>query len=183
MEEAPLIFPDATGDLVQLFQTEFEALGGHFYQAPDFHSLFDQLSSLIEEKSWEEIHCKDARLLHALQQHKIFSKINPQNYFSPKAVSITSCVQLIARTASIVFNSHQAAGRKLGIAAETHIVFAHQKQLTYNIKTALEKQKKHSILPSMISLHSGASRTADIEKTLVMGAHGPRALYLFLITS
>jgi L-lactate dehydrogenase complex protein LldG len=33
----------------------------------------------------------------------------------------------------------------------------------------------------MISIISGPSRTADIEKTLVMGAHGPRELYVFLI--
>jgi L-lactate dehydrogenase complex protein LldG len=33
----------------------------------------------------------------------------------------------------------------------------------------------------MISLITGPSRTADIEKTLVLGAHGPRELYVFLI--
>ncbi|MCH2042622.1 MAG: lactate utilization protein [Saprospiraceae bacterium] len=35
----------------------------------------------------------------------------------------------------------------------------------------------------MISIISGPSRTADIEKTLVMGAHGPKELFLFLIES
>jgi L-lactate dehydrogenase complex protein LldG len=33
----------------------------------------------------------------------------------------------------------------------------------------------------MLSLISGPSRTADIEKTLVMGAHGPKEFILFLI--
>jgi len=33
----------------------------------------------------------------------------------------------------------------------------------------------------MLSLVSGPSRTADIEKTLVMGAHGPKELILFMI--
>jgi L-lactate dehydrogenase complex protein LldG len=43
-------------------------------------------------------------------------------------------------------------------------------------------QKKYGDkLPSMISLVTGASRTADIEKTLVLGAHGPKELVLFLI--
>jgi L-lactate dehydrogenase complex protein LldG len=36
-------------------------------------------------------------------------------------------------------------------------------------------------LPSMISMISGPSRTADIEKTLVLGAHGPKELVLFLV--
>jgi L-lactate dehydrogenase complex protein LldG len=33
----------------------------------------------------------------------------------------------------------------------------------------------------MWSLISGPSRTADIEKTLVQGAHGPKELFLFLV--
>lgn len=36
-------------------------------------------------------------------------------------------------------------------------------------------------MPSMVTLITGPSRTADIEKTLVMGAHGPKELYVFLL--
>jgi L-lactate dehydrogenase complex protein LldG len=38
-------------------------------------------------------------------------------------------------------------------------------------------------LPSFISLASGPSRTADIEKTLVTGIHGPKEIYCFLLES
>ena len=43
------------------------------------------------------------------------------------------------------------------------------------------KGKYNKQLPSMTTLITGPSRTADIEKTLVMGAHGPKELYLFFI--
>jgi L-lactate dehydrogenase complex protein LldG len=33
----------------------------------------------------------------------------------------------------------------------------------------------------MVTLITGPSRTADIEKTLVLGAHGPKELYVFLV--
>jgi L-lactate dehydrogenase complex protein LldG len=42
-------------------------------------------------------------------------------------------------------------------------------------------QKYDGALPSMISFATGPSRTADIEKTLVLGAHGPKEVYVFLI--
>jgi L-lactate dehydrogenase complex protein LldG len=42
-------------------------------------------------------------------------------------------------------------------------------------------EKYSGKLPSMVSVITGPSRTADIEKTLVMGAHGPRELFLILV--
>ena len=33
----------------------------------------------------------------------------------------------------------------------------------------------------MISVITGPSRTADIEKTLVLGAHGPKEVFVFLL--
>jgi L-lactate dehydrogenase complex protein LldG len=33
----------------------------------------------------------------------------------------------------------------------------------------------------MVTLITGPSRTADIEKTIVVGAHGPKELYVFLL--
>ncbi|MBM3403930.1 MAG: hypothetical protein FJY10_03470, partial [Bacteroidetes bacterium] len=75
------------------------------------------------------------------------------------------------------------AGRRIFVYPPTHIVVAYASQLVPDIRQALQKIKKkyRSEMPSMISLISGPSRTADIEKTLVMGAHGPKELYVFLI--
>jgi L-lactate dehydrogenase complex protein LldG len=42
------------------------------------------------------------------------------------------------------------------------------------------KEKYGVKLPSMISFATGPSRTADIEKTLVVGVHGPKEVYCFL---
>jgi L-lactate dehydrogenase complex protein LldG len=46
---------------------------------------------------------------------------------------------------------------------------------------SLIKKKYGTNLPSMLSVITGPSRTADIEKTLVLGAHGPKDLYVFLL--
>jgi L-lactate dehydrogenase complex protein LldG len=64
-----------------------------------------------------------------------------------------------------------------------HICIAFTSQLVYDIKDGLVKlqQKYKNNLPSMITLATGPSRTADIEKTLVVGVHGPKEVYLFLV--
>jgi L-lactate dehydrogenase complex protein LldG len=73
--------------------------------------------------------------------------------------------------------------RRLNVYPETHVVIAYVDQLVDDLKDAfIAVQKKYSgKLPSMLSVITGPSRTADIEKTLVMGAHGPRQLFVILV--
>jgi len=55
--------------------------------------------------------------------------------------------------------------------------------LVYDVKDGLQllKDKYGNKLPSFITLATGPSRTADIEKTLVVGVHGPKEVYCFLV--
>ena len=64
-----------------------------------------------------------------------------------------------------------------------HIVLAYTSQLVLTPKDALIgiKNKYGANIHSLISSITGPSRTADIEKTLVQGAHGPKELFVFLV--
>ena len=97
-------------------------------------------------------------------------------------VGITTCEYLVARLGSILVSSASGSGRRMNVFPPVHIVIADTSQLVYDIKDALRQvQNKYKPgFPSMISLITGPSRTADIEKTLVMGAHGPKEVYVFL---
>ena len=66
---------------------------------------------------------------------------------------------------------------------EIHVVIAYADQLVDDLKDAfVAVQAKYSgKIPSMLSVITGPSRTADIEKTLVVGVHGPKEVFLFLI--
>lgn len=175
------IFEPIPEDLAICFAEQFQAVGGNFIYCENTDTLMANLEQLTKLKGWDAIHCQDARWLHLFKRYE-FNKITPSTTFKEGSVSITACMQLVARTGSILFSSIQAAGRTLSIAPDIHIVIATTQQLVYNINEALEAQlQQYTPLPSMLSLTTGASRTADIEKTLVMGAHGPRELYLFLV--
>ena len=79
----------------------------------------------------------------------------------------------------------QESGRTTSVYAPVHICIAYTNQLVFDIKAGLQliKEKYISQLPSLITFASGPSRTADIEKTLVTGVHGPKEVYLFLVES
>jgi L-lactate dehydrogenase complex protein LldG len=89
---------------------------------------------------------------------------------------------LVARTGSIVLSSALPEGRTASVYAPIHICIAETAQVVYDVDDALSalKEKYGIHLPSMISFATGPSRTADIEKTLVVGVHGPKEVYCFL---
>jgi L-lactate dehydrogenase complex protein LldG len=98
-------------------------------------------------------------------------------------ISVTSCEALVARTGTVVVSSLQSSGRTTSVYAPIHICIAYTRQLVYDVKDALQLIKSNygNNLPSLISFATGPSRTADIEKTLVVGVHGPKEVYCFLI--
>jgi L-lactate dehydrogenase complex protein LldG len=63
-----------------------------------------------------------------------------------------------------------AAGRRLSIYPPVHIVLAYTSQLVLDLKDGFKllKEKYGTRIPSMITHVTGPSRTADIEKTLVL---------------
>jgi L-lactate dehydrogenase complex protein LldG len=89
------------------------------------------------------------------------------------AASITLCEGLVAQTGSIL-SSSRCGGRGGSIIPPVHIVYATSDQLLPDITTALRKAMQSDLKDaSYFGLISGSSRTADIEKILVQGAHGP----------
>ena len=97
--------------------------------------------------------------------------------------TVTLAEALIAQTGSI-FVTASCGGRGASVVAPCHIVFANVLQLVPDLKTALANASKQGRLAqtSFACVISGSSRTADIEKILVQGAHGPRRLVVILQT-
>jgi L-lactate dehydrogenase complex protein LldG len=180
--DAKDIFYPAVTDSVQLFKDQFTALGGIFYDIKSPSELFESINTHCENIDDDRIFCADGRLKQLLQNAGFNRKLNDSLNIPEASLCISSCIALIARTGSVLFSSEQAEGRSHGIAPDIQIVIAFKNQLVFNVAEALEKfTEEVKNLPSMISLTSGASRTADIEKTLVMGAHGPKELVIFLL--
>jgi L-lactate dehydrogenase complex protein LldG len=98
--------------------------------------------------------------------------------------TVTLAEMLIAQTGSI-FVTAQCGGRGASVVAPCHIVYATTKQLVPDLVTALRAATAQGRLDknSFACIISGSSRTADIEKILVQGAHGPMRLVVILETS
>ncbi len=96
---------------------------------------------------------------------------------------ITECDALIAQTGGVVVNSRGAGGRALSVLPPHHVVIARREQLVADLPAAFARlQSKYAPdFPSMISFITGPSRTGDIERILVLGAHGPKKLTILCL--
>jgi L-lactate dehydrogenase complex protein LldG len=190
-ESTPIPFPQSEGnntvfrasepDLALQFAEEFTGLLGKFSFCQDNTELSKQLFHLLFNNGFTRIFCTEPLL------KDVFLKEDLQLNFSTDLkncdVSITSCECLVARTGSILLSSAQQDGRTASVYAPVHICIAYTNQLVYDVKDALLliREKYDENLPSLLSFATGPSRTADIEKTLVVGVHGPKEVYVFLV--
>lgn len=181
MEDLPLYA--APTELPEvLFAEQFTAVNGQFIFCEDEVQLIENLLSLAEERSWRKIYCWEKPLQDVLTQYE-YPFFETDKDFEQAEVGFTLCEALIARNGSILISNGNTAGRRLSIYPSVHIVLAYTSQLVMDINDGFKmlKNKYGSNLPSLITTITGPSRTADIEKTLVLGAHGPKELFVFLL--
>lgn len=96
------------------------------------------------------------------------------------SVGVSVCDCLVSRTGSVVLGSHTAGGRRLSVLPPLHIVVARVDQLVLSLDAALAVLGQSADW-SYATIITGPSRTADIEKILVLGAHGPKRLAVVII--
>ena len=175
------VFHAPSQDLDVTFAESFTKLQGQFSFCFNEAEMVMQLQLLGERKQWTKWFCNQPVL------KQLFGKYNwPiewHNQLADCQASITTCEALVARTGSMILSSTASGGRTPSVYAPVHICIAYTNQLVYDIRDGLERlqEKYGSELPSLISFASGPSRTADIEKTLVTGVHGPKEVFCFLI--
>ena len=164
------------------FAMAFTKIGGQFVFCETELEFLDKLVRLAQEKGWKQFFSYEPKIMKLLESVEFpFTKTG--SGFPEEMVGITTCEALVSRLGSIIVSSKQGSGRQLFSVPTVHIVLAYSSQLVGELKEAftLIKTKYPENMPSMIGSISGPSRTADIEKTLVSPAHGPRDLFVFLV--
>jgi L-lactate dehydrogenase complex protein LldG len=180
LENLPL-YPPAPEHLDVMFAEEFMAVSGQFAFCEDEVQFIETLLELAEQRNWRKIYCWEPALQAILARYE-YPYFETDKDFEQAEVGFTLCEALVARNGSILISNANMAGRRLSIYPPVHIVLAYTSQLVPDLKDGFKLLKeKYDNIPSMITNITGPSRTADIEKTLVLGAHGPKELFVFLL--
>ena len=181
--EMPLveIYKPILPDAITCFGNELELVNGKCFICDDETDLYTKLQSFVQQRKFTFLFCRDSYILNQLKAYEIPCS-NQETDFEQMQAGITGCEFLVARTGSVLVSSDSESGRQMTVFPPVHIVLAHVSQLVdYPEEAYLAIQKKYGdSLPSSVTTITGPSRTADIEKTLVLGAHGPKEFLVFL---
>ena len=176
---SPIYLP-LNPSLSQEFKTNLELIGGQVILCKTKSEITDQVKLICEGKKQDKLFCPDPVFQNLL--NGIVKTESEETDFLSLNIGLTGCEFLVAHLGSVLISSAQISGRRLNVFPETHIVVAHEGQIVDYLDSAIEKlqEKYKNKLPSVISNITGPSRTADIEKTLVMGMHGPKSLVVIV---
>jgi len=180
------------GDLADRFQAEAEKLQSKVIRVPNWEALPQAVAPWFREYKINSLITGEVPKLEPLREylaketgaelHRYDRTVEEQKetLFSVDC-GITTAHGAIADTGTIVLVPKEAEPRLLSLAPQVHLVVVEKSQLFANITELLAADNYVNERPSNMVFISGASRTADIELTLVMGAHGPRVFLIALV--
>lgn len=96
-------------------------------------------------------------------------------------VGITGAFAGIAETGTLMLLSGADTPASVSLLPETHIALLRADQIVPAMEDAWARlRQRHGSLPRAVNFVSGPSRTADVEQTITVGAHGPRRVLIVL---
>lgn len=164
------------GDLTLAFKNSIELVQGECIICESKEELDKALMQFISEEKLED------KLTYAPSIEAMAKQLDLKSIedLSQIKAGITTCDLLVAQTGTAILTAKE--NRKILGLSPIHIIIAEKSQLRRTLDEATKEiaQKYGNGLPSQLTFITGPSRTADIEKTLILGAHGPKRLVVFI---
>lgn len=179
--------PRIPHDLAALFEKNSQDLKTDVRHCRDAAATAAELSRIARENAWKSVASHLFPLgtpavaalgLPVLLTDQAYSKHDLERCDA----GISGCDCLVAQTGGILVTSASAGGRALSVLPPHHVVIASRSQLVGDLSDAFDLlRKSHPSIPPFVSFITGPSRTGDIERILVLGAHGPKKLTVLLV--
>lgn len=97
-------------------------------------------------------------------------------------VAVSVAEMGMAETGTLVLYSGPASPTRLALLPEFHIVVLSVSNVVDYMEEVWQRMRERGDFPPRsVNFITGPSRTADVEQTIQLGAHGPRALHLILV--
>jgi len=172
--------------IIALFEKNSADLKTEVFRCPDFATATATLTALARDNGWKSVATHEFAGKAAVESLGLPVLRTDAPYATADLercdAGISGCDCLVAQTGGIMVTSASAGGRALSVLPPHHIVMASCDQVVGDLSDAFRlASMKYKQIPAFLSFITGPSRTGDIERILVLGAHGPKRLTVILV--
>lgn len=160
----------------------------NFLRVPNENAAAAELARIAADDGWSRVALHGDPLVEAACAQLPTERLVTDNGYDKAELEqcdagITACDALIAQTGSVLLTTYSAGGRALSVLPPHHVAVARRGQMLPDLPSAyaLLREKYAADWPSFMTFITGPSRTGDIERILVLGAHGPKKLTVILV--
>jgi len=180
---------DTAAEQLRILEENLGRLRAVVRRVPDLTAAGEFFFALCRERDWQRVAWHAHPLVEPLVHQTPCATFRVDALGFDKSgleacdAGITACEAVVAQTGSILVSSATCGGRGLSILPHVHVVVATLDQIVATLADALHaaRDRHAGRMPSMLSFITGPSRTGDIERILVLGAHGPKELFVILV--
>lgn len=179
LPEAPLPSLDQSwiqfGDVRAQFASVLESVGGRAVMVADTEALNSELSALSE---WQDAK-KTVSLVAGVHGNTVLAGIDDPHATEDIDFAILPGQFAVAENGAVWVNDDGVRHRAIYFIAQHLALVVPARDIVPNMHEAYRRLSFET--PRFGAFISGPSKTADIEQSLVIGAHGPRSMTVFVV--
>lgn len=175
--------PKVEGDLAARFRTRAEAMQSTTDEVAGEGDVPAAVARYLKAGNLPIVGCVWPRLAH-LDWRGAGLALEPRGAKAGDALGVTGAFAAIAETGTLVLASGPDTPAASSLLPETHVAVVSAGRIVAHMEDAFALAREaFGQLPRAINFVSGPSRTADIDQTIVLGAHGPYRVHIVLVRS
>jgi L-lactate dehydrogenase complex protein LldG len=173
--------PPLEGDLVKRFSERAENLASDVVQVRTIAEVPGQVARyLIEHRLPMQGVCWPA--LAPYDWVSVGIELQARAARGDDMLGVTGAYVGIAETGTLMLLSGPETPATVSLLPETHIAVLESGRIVATMEQAWERLRvERGALPRAVNFVSGPSRTADIEQTVTLGAHGPYRVLIVIV--
>ncbi|HBV99204.1 MAG: hypothetical protein JL50_06910 [Peptococcaceae bacterium BICA1-7] len=176
------------GDLFEEFRRSAEAISARVYRAGNYSEAAGIIVGLIREHSAKKVVATSTPLVESLYLDDITREApvcrdNLRLHAAGADIGVSEADFAIAETGTLVCEATDINARLVSTLPPVHVALVYEDRLVASLEEAigLYAGGDRGHLPGYLSFISGPSRTADIERILTIGVHGPSELHIIFV--
>ena len=175
--------------LYEEFKQRAEAISSRVFAARDNLEAARIIDGIINELGTKKVLTTSTPLVDSLGLEGVLSgkgirivRDNIRQEAEDADMGITEVDLCIAETGTLAHNATDVESRLISMLPPVHVALAPMDSLVPTFREAIDLHSRDAgSLPGYLTFISGPSRTADIERVLTIGVHGPEILIVILI--